>query len=179
MNMNCLTDFPYPARYYLRHPWKFFAHVWSNGKAAWQRATRGVADQDIWNFDYYLLNILSTGLRKIEDSDVSYPGVEPFETSDKWKVWLEIMASQFESFQEDWAEVRNEYDKPYFHALQEHRRVKRSDPSITYYDTYNDEDIEALRQKWLARIEELNEQQKQETIKAFTELATYFYQLWV
>lgn len=76
------------------------------------------------------------------------------------------MAIKFESLQEDWAETRNEYDKLYFDALQEQR------------NSTIDIDIEALRKKWLARLEELNQEQSDFTIKTFEELGRYLYYLW-
>ena len=177
-SLNTLKDFPLSRIYYIKHPWKIFSHAWDNCKAAWQRATKGFAASDVWDLDHYLLTLLPAMLRKLADEGMSYPGIAPFETPEKWETWLREMADKLESLQEDWAETRNEYDEPYFHALEEHRRVRRADPSIIRYDTYNDEDLEILHDKWLARVNELNQEQKDFTIKTFEELGRYLGFLW-
>lgn len=179
MDLNVFKDYPYSKHYYITHPWKIIIHTWDNLRAAWQRATKGYANRDVWDADHYILSLLPNVLCALKDAEVgSYPGQEPFETPEKWAAWLQEMAVKFESLQEDWAETRNEYDKPYFHALEEHRRVRRADPSIVRYDTYNDEDLEMLHDKWLARVNELNQEQKDFTIKTFEELGRYLYFLW-
>ena len=110
-----------------------------------------MAASDVWDLDHYLLTLLPAMLRRLADEGMSYPGIAPFETPEKWETWLREMADKLESLQEDWAETRNEYDEPYFHALEEHRRVRRADPSIIRYDTYNDKDLEdtGYRSWWL------------------------------
>lgn len=174
--LNVLNDYPYSKHYYITHPWKFFAHMWDNWRAAWHRITKGYCASDIWDFDHYLTTLLPAMLRELADNSIGYPGVEPFETPEKWKDWLLGMADKLELLQEDWAETRNEYEELYFHALDLHRKA---DPSTATYDTYNDEDIEKLRKKWLARINELNYEQQAFTIKTFEELGRYLRLLWM
>ncbi len=167
MDLNVFKDYPYSKHYYITHPWKIITHTWDNLRAAWQRATKGYANRDVWDADHYILSLLPSVLRALKDAEFgSYPGQEPFETPEKWAAWLQEMAAKFESLQEDWAETRNEYDKLYFDALQGQR------------NSTIDIDITALRKKWLARLEELNQEQSNFTIKTFEELGRYLYYLW-
>lgn len=176
--LNVLKDYPCRTRYYLLRPWVWIRHTFDNFRAAWQRATRGYSVSDVWDIDHHWLRLMPAMLRELAEKGQSYPGREPFETPEKWESWLNEQADILESLQEDWAETKNEYEEEYFHALESHRRVRRSNPDSVTYDTRNDEDIEALHDKWLARVQELSDQQKETTIKVFSELGRHLYQLW-
>ena len=148
--LNTLRQFPYNPRYYIKKPWKFFQQCGRNIKRAWQRVTRGYCDSDVWNMDSWLLAILPPMLRQLRDDEVgAYPGVEPFETPEKWERWLGMMADRIELLQDDWGE----------------------EVELNYT---NDEE----RQKCIARMKELSEYQQATTIEVFTELGRHLYQLW-
>lgn len=60
--------------YWLRHPcrafnnwhWDYFGMPFRL-KFYWQRLRYGVADSDSWNFDEYLLNVITRGLKELID----------------------------------------------------------------------------------------------------------------
>ena len=176
--LNVFKNYPYTKYYYLTHPWVWFKHTFQNLRDAWQRATKGYACSDIWDLDHHLLRLLSTTLRDLAANGDSYPGNEPFETPEKWETWLTNMATRFEALQTDWAETRNEYEKTYFKAMKDYHTWSYPHPNITTTFTYIDEDIKELHDKWIARVNELNAAQQEETIAVFTELAEHLYRLW-
>lgn len=57
-------------------------------KYAFQRASRGYADNDIWGFGDYLDEVLEKGLRQLAETSHGYPGYEPFDTPEKWETFL-------------------------------------------------------------------------------------------
>ena len=38
-----------------------------------QRGKRGFSDEDVWDFNYYLSNVISKGLRQLAENKISYP----------------------------------------------------------------------------------------------------------
>ena len=176
--LNVFKDYPYSKRYYLTHPWVWFKHTFDNFRAAWQRATKGYCNGDVWDVDHHWLRIMPAMLNELAEKGIGYPGIEPFDTPEKWKAWLHVIGKRLEALQDDWAETCNEYEKAYFKAIDEYHTWSYPHPNITTTSTYTDEDIKELHDKWLNRVNELNELQREETIAVFTELAEHLYQLW-
>lgn len=180
-DMNVLKEFSYGKRYILTHPWILVRQAWRNLCNAWQRATKGYCKADAYNMDAYLLAIMPQMLEDLRDDPCgAYPGNDEFPTPESWETWLTNMANTLRELQDDWAESRNEYEKTYFKAMHEYHTVsfKNDDGTTVVCSTYNDDDIKELHDKWLARIEELNKQQQELTIKTFTEIGRHLYQLW-
>lgn len=87
-------------------------------KYAYQRATKGFADCDLWDFDSYLLYILSHGLEAFANTTIGYPGNKEFPTYESWSRYVREMAMHFLKAQESndyflhpkedewWAEVQ-------------------------------------------------------------------------
>lgn len=170
-SLNVWKTYHRPARYYFTHPWIWIKDMYYNCKAARERARQGYATRDIWNLDKWLLTILPPMLRELaNDPDGAYPGTEPFETPEKWELWLYNMAKQIESLQEDWAETKNEYEEKYIALWAEQHPY--------HNQAHSDEELDDLREKWLARVQELDEQQQELTIKVFEEIGRHLYQLW-
>lgn len=65
-------------------------------KCVSQRARLGLAYCDTWNFDSFLLSIIIRGLRQLADNSHGYPGFAPFDTFDKWQIYLLDLADKFE-----------------------------------------------------------------------------------
>lgn len=83
-------------RFFYR-PIQFFHNL----KYAWQRAIRGYCDRDIWNLDIFYSDLFYQTLNKLADDTNDYPGIEPWETPEKWEEYLREMASLFKSCEKD------------------------------------------------------------------------------
>jgi len=178
-DLNTLTEFSYSKRYILTHPWVLIRQAWRNICNAWQRATKGYCTADAYNMDSYLLAIMPQMLEDLRDDPCgAYPGNEEFPTPESWEQWLTNLANTLRELQDDWAESRNEYEKQYFKAMEDYHTWSCPHPNITTTSTYNDEDIKELHDKWLNRVQELNQQQAELTIKTFTEIGRHLYTLW-
>lgn len=104
-SLNVLTNFPYTTRYYLKKPWLFFRDCGHNIRDAVLRMTRGYGKSDVWIMSDWMLAVLPPMLRELKNDPVgSYPGIEPFETPEKWDAWLSKTADRLELLQDDWAE---------------------------------------------------------------------------
>ena len=179
--MVSVFSWPYSRRYYLTHPWKWFSHLWKIIKSVWQRATRGYCDTDVWNMAYWMLEILPPMLCDLANDKIgAYPGTEPFETPEKWNLWLRSMAAKFLELRDDWPETRNEYEDEYLRIADEARVIKKQEDGMVRCNfIFKDEEYaKELRDKWFSRMKELRDAQNAATVAAFSELAKHFYLLW-
>ena len=163
---NCFTY--YSSRYYLKKPWKFFNDTWLNLKAAWQRMTRGWANRDTWNLDSYLLEILPEMVDYLREHSHSYPGEHNgFPTPESWDSYLkEEIVIPLQNAREEQTTQINEYEEEYFNL---------SSSSGRFLNTRSDNEV---REKWLAREQEINEWRLQELERGLQNLVAVFFNLW-
>lgn len=163
MKMNALTYFPFSARYYLRHPFKFLKECKTNIKNAWMRIARGWCWMDLWNMNDHLLEIIPDMLKELAAKGEGYPGKAPFETPEKWHYWLVSLAEDFESCREEVVENQNEYYKDYLKQFED--------------GNFNNE-VTKLDKRYFAREVELYEQMRARRSNAFNRMAQFFDLLW-
>ena len=179
MRLNCLTYFPYRARYYVLRPHKFIAQCWRNLKMAWQRITTGISYYDRFDFDHYLLELLPYALRLMAKESPSYPGIEPLETPEKYADWLNSLADVFESVASDdeWDD-RNEWTDE-FEVAMDAVKTEETDNNGTVTVTWAaNPDYNEVRQLYFERAKELNNERQRILEDAFSELAKHFFTLW-
>lgn len=162
---NCFTYYSW--RFYLRKPWEFFEDTWLNLKAAWQRATRGWANRDTWSLDNYLLEILPEMIDHLRIHTHGYPGYGEFDTPEKWDKFLkEEIIIPLQNAREEQTTQTNEHNEEYFNLFSSSGR---------FLNTRSDDEV---REKWLAREQEINEWRQKELERAFAAMAKHFYNLW-
>ena len=156
MDMNVFRAYFRPS-YYILHPIKFFKHVWWDLKGAYRRIKYGYAYIDSNEFCEWFLNIVPAMLRSVANGD-SYPGVEPFETYEKWQSYLTNLATRFEELQEENWEKQNEYADEFFRIseiMRHEERLENGGLRITWSD---EPDYEVLTKKYFDRCKELNDE---------------------
>jgi len=150
MKLNVLTHFPYSKRYYLKHPWRWFRHLLINLKDFWNRGTQGWTYTDVWNWDSWFCSITPPMLRHMADEGCAYPGVEPFNTPEKWHDWLYKMADTIEHLQyDDWMDYNNEYTASY-----------ESTFALDGKTSANEAEKQEIRNKYYNRCMEINQTRK-------------------
>ena len=94
VDLNAFTRIPYC-------PWTYPSNWWSNIKLffrkckwAYQRITRGYADCDLWDFDSYVADFLSSALTYFAEHHEGYPD-SLFPTDEAWTAYLKEMAEHF------------------------------------------------------------------------------------
>lgn len=173
--MNVLNDFPYTKHFYLTHPWKFLQECWWNLQAAWTRATKGHAWRDSVEMDEYLLHIIPSMLRDIAEGH-AYPGVEPFDTYEKWQDWCYALADVFESVQEEnWSIGQNEWEEEWHKVC----CIASPHPNVTTTFDYTEEDIETIRNAYFEREKELFQERERLIKDAYAQLVKYHVYLWI
>ena len=174
--MNVLIDFPYTKGYYVRKPWLFFKEIKYNLAAAWERATKGHAWRDSVEMDEFLLHIIPSMLRDIANGD-AYPGIEPFETYEKWQDWCNSLADVFESVQEEnWdASGRNEWEEEWEKAF----NVLHPHPNLTTTTEMTEEEAQEICKMYFEREKELSAEREKIIQNAYAELVKYHSYLWI
>lgn len=83
-------------------PWKYpsnwrpnFRLFFRQFKWAYQRATRGYCDYDVWDLDSYYLDLFFVTLNHLADTAYGYPGTKEFPTYEDWQRALKEMAWHF------------------------------------------------------------------------------------
>lgn len=152
MNLN-IFSLTHTTRYYLLHPWQWFKELFDNIKQAHSRIKNGWAPCDVWSFDSWFCIVIPQLLRYMADKGSAYPGVEPFDTPEKWHEWLYNMANTISRLQyDDWIEDNNEYSKVYEQTFEEEydhlTTTWNNNPSLTK---------EEVRKAYYERCKELNE----------------------
>ena len=157
----------YSPRYYLIRPWKFFKEVYWNMRNFIHRGRYGFAYCDVWCMDEYLLNLIPLMLRYLGEHSHGYPGVEPYETYEKYQQWLFDLAEKFEQCQDD-GEWRNEYYEPYIQAL--NKQIEENREAT--------EEEKELTRKYLDCSKKAFEENDKAIIEAYKELAEHHQILW-
>lgn len=116
MGLNVFKDYRgYSRRWMITHPWLYFKHGYYNLKAAWQRATRGYANRDIWDMDTWFLQVFPAMLKKLSQEAHGHPC--SFNSYEEWTEFLYQLAIDFEKCQDDEGNDENEYYDDYMKSL--------------------------------------------------------------
>jgi len=81
---NHITNWPRNIRLFFRR------YKW-----AYQRATRGYADCDVWDLDHFYTRLFAGSLNRLADIAAGYPGNDQFPTYEDWINYLREMAQLF------------------------------------------------------------------------------------
>ena len=69
---------------------------------AWQRATRGYGDDDLWSLDHALAKLTVVGCRRLRESAHGYPSEfaePPYGDGRGWEAWEDILLRIENGFQ--------------------------------------------------------------------------------
>ena len=132
-----------------RHPINWWGNIklfFRQFKWAWQRATRGFADCDVWNLDGSILNYLSGTLKQLSETAAGWPGNNQFPEYEDWTIFLKQMSEKFAA-----ADESNDYyptpiaDK-WWKWMEEHKGSLEEDPyKELMFEEYNENDLKRER----------------------------------
>jgi hypothetical protein len=74
---------------------------WKRIQWRWQRSRRGWAECDWWSLDSYITKVLAGALTAMADKGIGYPGVEPWDTYEKWGSYLRDLAARLCAWNDD------------------------------------------------------------------------------
>ena len=170
-----LFKFPMRLRYYLTKPWRFFRELYYSFKYAWQRATKGYSFYDSMDMDDFLLHTIRGMLRDIANGD-SFPGIEPFETYEKWQDYCNSLADVFESLQEEnWSDGHNEWQEELDKAFE----AQHPNPNLTTTMDMTKEEADEICKMYFEREKELAEERQKLIEDTFAELGRNLTKMWI
>lgn len=150
----------------LTHPLKTIKAVYRGIIAAWQRATRGFSNYDIYDLDDWLLHLLPDALEEFTKHNIGYPSndkeIKDFET---WQNFLTELAKDFRACQSEEVEKSNEYYEEYM--------KKFDDPNWTVKSPRTK--IDTL---YFNRCKELAAEQQERIERTFARLAKRLQSIW-
>lgn len=166
--------------YYLRHPLRFLKDKLRVCKWAWQRTTRGFSDVDWWNMNDWLSDVLSNMLEVYAEKSVGYPGESRGFTPEQWQSYLLEIVAHLRNCKEDMVDALNQYTDEWYQILVKKRLRSVSDESgsVLFVDEPLTEDEEELRKKYVERLEEISDWQREEADKGFSMIGKVYFSLW-
>ncbi len=96
-----IFTFPFKTSYYFKHPIIFITDFIRNVRWAYQRITKGYCESDLWNMDWWFLEIFPAMLREFINNADGYPGYDPYDTPEKWDDKINAIADVLESLKEE------------------------------------------------------------------------------
>ena len=155
------------------YTWKNPKNWWDNIKLffrrfkwAYQRATRGFADYDIWSMDSWILGIFNGALTQLVNNHWGYPCNDKFPEDEDWTKYLHEMADLFYKADESNAAYSHPaYDK-WAAYLDEH-------PNINILQDENPYSKEMYLEEC-----ELSKKRQEDFEKAWKMMGEVFFNLW-
>lgn len=138
-------------------------------KWAYQRATRGYADRDLWSFDWYLCEMIPKALKDLQDQNHGIPCEFLYDEDNneleggkkRWNATIQQMIEGFE------AHLRI-LDMDYESEIGPHPATQKSFPII----------ITPESREYIRKMNELMERDEQVFLKGMEVFAKYFGSLW-
>lgn len=174
MGLNVFKDYRgYSRRWMVTHPWLYFKHGYYNLKAAWQRATRGYANRDIWDMDTWFLQVFPAMLKKLSQETNGHPC--SFNSYEEWTEFLYQLAMDFEKCQDDEGNDENEYYDDYMKSLDD-IKWKRDENGCLTWDTHEHHD--EISKLYFDRMKETSEGRQKLLEDCFARTGKWLYNMW-
>lgn len=190
LDLNCLT-YGFGVYRFPRSVFHNIGQFFRNIKFAYQRITKGYADFDLWNLDYYIRAVLTKSINELADIAHGYPGVGLFSDEqakqdgykdgyDRWVSYLKEMSRHFANSIED--EDENSESFKLYEEMNSHiiDTIEIEKDNYTQYKCIfdNEEEYNRLQKEWLNAELEENEYRHQELKIALKMLVDNFESLW-
>ena len=90
---------------YYPYSWKTFhgftgniSYFFKNIKCAYQRATKGYCDRDLWSLNDFYTSLFIDSIGEFNDTCNTYPGVSPYDTEKKWEAVLTEIVGKLNTY---------------------------------------------------------------------------------
>ena len=146
--------------------WFNIKYFFRSFKRAWQRATKGYSDSDLWELGFYYSNLMIASLTQFRASIIGYPSY--MNSIDEWYAILDkIILLLKQANEEEPLEEKNEFAEWYEEYVKIYDGT--SEPS--------EENWNKVKQ-YYKREDELYEIRQQKRKEAFDLMSEYFGHLW-
>ena len=152
--------YPYRKTYYLTHPWMWFKDTYWNFRNWWHRGKYGFGYVDAWNWSNWWCEVGAAALKYMAENGHGYPGVEPWETPEKWKEHLLKTVEELKWCAKtcDWdGEEENEFSDAFHKIMSKAWHETRDERGyIIGFDLTMDE--KELKDKYWVRVKEITKE---------------------
>lgn len=170
-NKNSVWTLSSSKRYYLTHPWMLFYDIYWNFRNFIHRGRYGFAYVDAWNWNNWWMSVGAEALRYMADKGSAYPGVEPYDTPEKWNKHLHELADQLDWCSEsmEWDDSQNEYNQQMKEIIKRCNRTEERDGLTTTWLEMTDED-QKIRDKYFEREKEIEKENENKRIEILSKV---------
>lgn len=148
-----------------RRPFENIRQFFRNIQYAWQRATKGYCDADLWNLDGFYGQLLINSLTEFNKKRHGYPGTI---TDEEWdKILNEIIHHLKEG-------MPDSHENCYWDELS----LGLEDQGTGIYTPVSDEKYEKLRTLWMQEETRITELEAEEAKKGLELLGKWWHHLW-
>lgn len=175
----------YKAPYAKHEILKKIRHHLKSVKMAWQRATKGYCDRDLWDLGHFYLEIFEGSLQAFKNNLHGTPGrlgSVDF-TEEQWeeahKIWVNHLSEIERHFHNvlHYRDVfKNEYEEEW-HKINPFKFEKLENGLVEWVQN-TDPKVEEIREKFSARAAEIERLRKKELRLGFEKLLETFDDLW-
>ena len=165
------------------HPsnwWSNIKDFFRSFRRAWQRATKGYSDGDLWDLDFYYSNLMIASLSEFRAKVIGFPAY--MESIEEWYAILDkIILLLKQSAEIEPLEEKNELAEWYEEYLEtKHLNFEEvaDGKAMRISLIKTDEETDAKRAQYFKREEELYNLRAQKRKEAFELMAEYFGNLW-
>ena len=174
-------SFSYKKTYYLTHPWKWWNELYWNIRNFIHRGRYGFAYVDVWEWSSWWPKVGAAALRYLAENGCGYPGVDPWDTPEKWHTHLLEIADKLDWCDESQDILYSDNENEYKKAMDEIReRCHREEEKDSIFHTWlemTDKD-EEIRNKYFEREKELYEEYNNKRTEIFKEIGQNLPRYW-
>ena len=174
--------FPYKKSYYLTHPWKLWHDFYWNIRNFWHRGRYGFAYVDVWDWSEWWPKVGAAALRYLKENGHGYPGIEPWETPEKWDEHLQELADKLDwcadSQDIPFSEEENEYSKAMEEIQNRCRREETDEKGMWHTWLEMTDEDKKIRDKYFEKEKELQEKYDNKRSEIFAELGRNLPRYW-
>lgn len=177
IELNIFKCGQYKWRNPLKRLWFNFRNYFRQLKWAYQRATRGYSDWDLWDLDSFYTQILINSLRDFAQKTNGHPGEMTFE---EWQILINTIANCFEESQED-LEDNLESWKRMEQIRQKYvdtNNSKNNDIDLLLKDPEDDLEFQKARKDWVTDLQQITKHRKEMSDRGFDLLKEWIWHLW-
>ena len=160
--------------YYLTHPWKYIHDIYWSIRNFFHRGRYGFAYSDVWNWYAWWTTVGAEALRYMAEHGSGYPGVEPWETPDKWSRYLNSIACNLD-WARDTCDICPEHHNHQNEFYPEVKEIRTRTNVDRIKMTPQDADI--VKKYW-DREEELSKADSDQCAKIFAEIGRNLGRFW-
>ena len=182
MNRLSLFTWSFSRLYYLKRPWKWFKELYWNIRNFIHRGKYGYSYTDVWDFCTWYPRVGAEALRYLAKHGCGYPGIQPWDTPERWEEHLLNMARKLDKCADtmdfEYSMNENEYANEFYEEKNKiYKRKENEDGTVTTWVELTPEQ-EKIKDKYFEREEEIQNSYDKYREETYAELGQMIGRYW-